>query len=400
MANVLPSTVLLALGADVLQKYGTLIKRTAPPARGGETAYTYTGNGLYLAQDGNANLTTSGVPRLEWVTDPVTAVLQPYLLLEAAATNVVLFNRDLTNAAWTKTTMSAARTQVGIDGVTNSATVLTALAGNATCLQAITLGSAARFQTAWVKRLTGSGTVNMTMDNGVTWTPITLTTAWTRVSIPTQTLANPTVGFRLVTNADAIAVDGVQNEAGTFPTATIYTTTVAVARLDNTFFLPFYVGPQPGLGLWIYLRFLERGTTLSTTDTRVIEIGSAAGADPRIWIAAIGSGGYVGQHSVASVNQLSVATLAGAVGSIMELLLLVRPDGSVQLRSAVNGGTEQAGAQSAARAFASAWSGNVLTLNSLGNGTKIGWNAYSRVLVGVGAGTSVTTIPEARAIPL
>jgi hypothetical protein len=156
------------------------------------------------------------------------------LLLEEARTNVVLWNRDLTNAAWTSTNVTAAKTQTGIDGVANSASSITATAGNGTCLQAITLASSARFQTAYVKRLVGSGVVNMTTDNGATWTAVTVTAGWTRVSIPTQTLANPTVGFRLVTSGDSIAVDFVQNENGAFETSAIPVTTVAVTRAVDT----------------------------------------------------------------------------------------------------------------------------------------------------------------------
>lgn len=157
----------------------------------------------------------------------------PHLLLEPARTNVVLHSRDLTNAAWVKTNCTALKDQAGADGVASAASKLTATAGNATCLQSITLASSARYQSAYVKRITGTGVVEMTMDN-VTWTPVTVTASWTRVTIPTQTLANPTVGFRIVTSGDEIAVDFVQNEDGSYPTSRIATTTAAVTRAaDN-----------------------------------------------------------------------------------------------------------------------------------------------------------------------
>ena len=152
-------------------------------------------------------------------------------LIELVKTNVVLHNRDLTNAAWVKVACTAAKDQTGPDGVANSASSLTASAGNATCLQAIVLASSARFQTAYIKRVTGTGVINMTMDAGVTWTVVDVTSAWTRVEIPTQTLANPTVGFRIVTSGDAIAVDFAQNEdSAACATSPIPTTTVAVTR--------------------------------------------------------------------------------------------------------------------------------------------------------------------------
>lgn len=151
--------------------------------------------------------------------------------IEETRTNVVLHNRDLTNAVWTKSNVTAAKDQVGIDGVTNSASSLTATAGNATCLQAITLASSARYQSTFIKRISGSGVIQMTMDNGTTWTAVTVTSSWTPVGIPTQTLANPTVGFRIVTSGDAIAIDMVMNENGAYRTSPIATTGVTVTRI-------------------------------------------------------------------------------------------------------------------------------------------------------------------------
>lgn len=180
--------------------------------------------------------TTSGT--LTQFSNDVLRITNKGLLVEETRTNVVLWDRDLTNAAWTPTNITPLKDQTGPDEVSNSASSLLATAGNGTILQSITLASSARFQSAYVKRLIGSGTVNMTMDNGATWTPITITSNWTRVTIPTQTLANPTVGFQIVTSGDKIAVDFVQNEDGVFISSPIATTTTIVARAsDNITFI-------------------------------------------------------------------------------------------------------------------------------------------------------------------
>src|ERR1700721_852290 len=121
-----------------------------------------------------------------YVNSNIAALGNNGLQVFEARTNVVLWNNDLTNAAWTASNVTAAKDQTGPDGVANSASSVIATAGNGTILQAITLGSAAAFQSAYVKRLIGSGTVNMTMDNGATWTAVTVTGSWTQVSIPTQ----------------------------------------------------------------------------------------------------------------------------------------------------------------------------------------------------------------------
>lgn len=167
---------------------------------------------------------------LTYAASGAAAISNAGLQVYAAATNIVLWNNDLSNAAWTASNITAAKDQAGPDNVANSASSIIATAGNGTILQAITLSSQANFQTAYVKRLVGTGVVNMTMDNGATWTAVTVTSGWTRVSIPTQTLANPTVGFQIVTNGDKIAVALVQNESGTFATPAIPTTTVSVTR--------------------------------------------------------------------------------------------------------------------------------------------------------------------------
>lgn len=147
-------------------------------------------------------------------------------------------------AVWTTSNMTAAKDQVGIDGVANAATRLTATAGNATITQAITLGSSARGHAAFVKRLAGSGTIQMSMDNGATWTTIAVTSAWTRLSIPTQTLANPAVRFLIITSGDAIAVDFVQNENGAFPSSPIATTTAAGTRNADVVSAAFAFAPR------------------------------------------------------------------------------------------------------------------------------------------------------------
>jgi hypothetical protein len=166
------------------------------------------------------------------------------LLTEEARTNVALWCRDLTNAAWTKTNVTAALNQAGIDGTTNAASSITATAASGTVLQVVTLASSARFQSAFVKRITGAGTLEMTTDGGTTWTVVAVTAAWARVTIPTQTVVNPSLGFRIATSGDAFAIDFVQNENGIFATSPILTTTVATARAADSIALPASIIPQ------------------------------------------------------------------------------------------------------------------------------------------------------------
>jgi hypothetical protein len=147
-------------------------------------------------------------------------------------TNSCLRSRDMTNAAWTKSNMTTAETATGIDGVVNSATTLTASAGNATVLQAITLASSADTYSVFLKRISGTGNIDITIDNGSTWTTKVLTTAWQRFSV-TQTLANPTVGIRIVTSGDSVAADFSQLEVGACASSPIPTTAAGVTLTGN-----------------------------------------------------------------------------------------------------------------------------------------------------------------------
>ena len=150
-------------------------------------------------------------------------------LIERAATNNALWSRDMTQAAWTPTNVTVAQTATGIDGTANSATTLTSTAGNGTVLQSVTLGSAAYAYGVWLKRISGSGNIQITIDNGTTWATKTLTTSWRYFSV-TKSAANPVIGIRIVTSGDSIAADYSQLEAGTGATSPILTTTGTASR--------------------------------------------------------------------------------------------------------------------------------------------------------------------------
>lgn len=150
--------------------------------------------------------------------------------VEEARTELCLQNSDFTNASWTKSNMTTAKTATGADGTANSASTLTATAGNATALQAITSGSAARITGCFIKRRTGSGNIDITQDNGATWTTVTVTASWAQVGIASVTSANPTVGIRIVTSGDAVDVMWFTHQLGTFLTSPIVTAGSTVTR--------------------------------------------------------------------------------------------------------------------------------------------------------------------------
>ncbi len=151
------------------------------------------------------------------------------------STNYTLWNRDFTNAAWTKTNVTATKNQTGAEGTANAASSLTATAADGTVLQSATVASTTFTTSAYIKRLSGSGTISMTCDNGTTWVDITsqIGTTYGLCVIPTQTLANPTFGLKIATSGDSIAVDFFQCENSAYQSAPLATTTATVTRSNQ-----------------------------------------------------------------------------------------------------------------------------------------------------------------------
>jgi len=161
-----------------------------------------------------------------------SSVLKKYLA-EPSRVNNCLWGRDATNAAWTKSNVTAAKTATGIDNIANSASRLTAAANDATLLQLLTAATGSRTTSAWIKRISGSGTVSLTRNGGTNWTDITsslVTDTWVPVEVTSDVGANPTVGLKMGTSGDVIEVDCFQDENGAWRASPILTTTAAVTR--------------------------------------------------------------------------------------------------------------------------------------------------------------------------
>lgn len=174
--------------------------------------------------------------------DPADSDVALGLIFEAAVDNDCPNPRDLTQAAWVKASTTVLKDATGVDGVANAASTITASGANGTCLDAVTESSAEFTFSARVKRKTGTGRVDITVDGGTTWNEITAeisTGEWER-PLATKTAANPSMGFRLVTSGDEIEVDMCQLELGPHPTSEI--TTGAATRAANT--LVFTVAPN------------------------------------------------------------------------------------------------------------------------------------------------------------
>lgn len=207
------------------------------------------GSGTYFDAAGLLQSAGTNVPRF---THDITTLKPLGLMAEAASTNRLLWCRDLTKAAWTKTNATVALTVTGIDGAANSASRITANAANATVNQTIAGGN--HICSVFARRVTGSGTVQV--GDGTTMSSMTLTTAWKRFWVVTGT-GGTIFSIKLVTSGDVIEVDYCQNEAVTpgmaAVTSPILTTTATATRVteSHTIALPAGARPDNLSGTWV-----------------------------------------------------------------------------------------------------------------------------------------------------
>ena len=205
-----------------------------------------------------------------------------HLLMEPVAVKEGLHSRDLTDVVWAKTTMTAARDQVGFDGEANAASSLLATAANATCLQTFTVAIDDFVASADVKRITGTGAVEFTVDGGTTWTDITSnlsTGQWFRAEA-TKNATNPVFGFRVVTDTDKIAVDFTGLEQGKLASSRIPTEAVSIQR--NTTEFTATPSPLPANDFMVRGRFIANDVLRATN---IFSVSVDANNHFEVWVA-------------------------------------------------------------------------------------------------------------------
>ena len=200
-----------------------------PTSGAGDFTVTRATTATRVNASGLIESVASGIPRLDYFASGGT-VGCPALLVEPAATNLALQSRDLSQGVWVKTNVTAVKNAVGADGVASGAITLTATAASGTVLQAIVNISQSRVFSAYVRRVTGTGAVEMTTNGGTNWTAVTISSTYTQVACAAQTVLNGSVGFRMAVSGDVIEVDFTQSEVGPAFTSPIPTTTGSVTR--------------------------------------------------------------------------------------------------------------------------------------------------------------------------
>jgi hypothetical protein len=146
-----------------------------------------------------------------------------------AEENLLIRSQDY-SATWVATNLTPVTGKTAPDA-TATATEFTASAGNATLTQSFTAVAGDYTFSVFLRRVTGTGDVDISAHSGGTWVTQTLTSTWTRFTV-TQTLTAGarTPGIRVVTSGDAIEVWGAQIEFRASATAHTPTTTQPITN--------------------------------------------------------------------------------------------------------------------------------------------------------------------------
>ncbi len=265
--------------------------------------------------------------------------------IERSRVKHALWSRDHTDATWVKTNMTTAQDATGLDDTSNSATTLTASAANATSLQTVTISSAQFTFSVYVKRVTGTGDIDITDNNGSNWTTLTglSTTVWTRHSV-TRTQANPVFGIRIVTDEDAVEVDFSELEPGGFASSPSATTTATVTRAADVGSMELSVFDFNVNEGTIYLEYSRSGSLGATrflnfddgtNDNRITQLIDANRArfEVRASSTTTGSTGDQSTFAIDTLIKVSTVYRADDIHLAQDGTLAGNPDTSVTLPS-------------------------------------------------------------------
>lgn len=175
------------------------------------------------------------LPRFDYnpAVSPATAM---GLFIEPASTNRILHTITFrttpigSEQVWADTNITRVSTSRTSPDGSGNALEVSASSANGTIIASAAIGSSAeRVLSVWLKRVSGTGNIQYTLDNGLSWATQAITSSWVRYEFPSTT-ANQRVGFRIVTSGDTIQIWGAQLENNSYATSYMPTYNAIVGR--------------------------------------------------------------------------------------------------------------------------------------------------------------------------
>lgn len=204
-----------------------------------------------------------------------TSTSRPVL---SARYNLLTKTEQFNDAAWnTKTNISVTANGATAPDGTATAEVITATAANGVVGQAFTSVASAYTFSIWLRRVTGTGAIQLNGGGG--YVAQTITSTWERYSV-TQTLTagSPTLAIRLVTSGDVIEVWGAQLIVANSLPSNAYqrVDTSTVYDSDATKFPPYL--KFDGVDDWLITPTITPGTDKVQVFAGVRKLSDAAAA--------------------------------------------------------------------------------------------------------------------------
>ncbi len=230
----------------------------------------------YINSSGYVTTAGTNVPRFDY--DPTTLAPRG-LLIEGQATNLLNWSESFatsggTNNNWADTSIT--RTTGQADPANGTTAIrFTASAGNATVISSAAIGtSAERTFSVWLRRVTGTGNIQYTQNNGTNWTTQAITATWTRYTF-THTVDHR-VGIRIVTSGDAIEIWGAQLETGSGASSYIPTGASTATRNEDSATMAI-TAAQLGFDLYRYtMRVRGRQNKFGASFARSLRLHNAS----------------------------------------------------------------------------------------------------------------------------
>jgi hypothetical protein len=151
--------------------------------------------------------------------------------------------------------------------------------------------------------------------------------------------------------------DGVLT-SGAYPSSRMPAGSVAAARAIDALSFPF---PSVPFAMTVYVRCMLLHPPLGSSGRRLWQIGANAASTPAIYVEARSTNNFRLNHSNGTALELANVTSSSlpAVGDVIEVRAILRPDGSVRIQQATNGAAAVGSvAANTPNAFAAAWTGS------------------------------------------
>ena len=292
--------------------------------------FTRSSTATYFDSSGLVKIAAIDAPRFDYTPD--TKVLRG-LLVEEARTNLLNWSQTFATSGGTQNNwvdsaslQRVSTDRISPDGTANALEIIANAVDQTIRASAAAGSSAQRVFSVFIKRVTGTGDIQYTLDNGTNWTTQAVTSDWVRYTFAATT-ANQQVGIRIRTSGDSIQIWGAQLETAACPSSYIPTTSASVQRQGDVATVSTLTPWYSATAGTLYTQFIEfcpdaannRGISAlddSTNNNRVamfVPAGATLAIASRV--VAGGTATNPANSAVFTANQITKAALAYAVGT-------------------------------------------------------------------------------------